>query len=47
MKTISAIASSPMLMDRSFKAISALSCLGMALSLGLMVYGMDLNAVWF
>ena len=42
MKLIASIAT-----DRSFKAISMLSCFGLAVSLGLMAYGMDLNAVWF
>jgi hypothetical protein len=38
MNTISMMAS-----DRAFKAISALSCCGLALSLCLMAFGMDLN----
>ena len=38
MKTISMMAS-----DRAFKAISALSCSGLALSFALMAFGMDLN----
>jgi hypothetical protein len=42
MKLIASIAT-----DRSFKAISMLSCFGLAVSLGFMAYGMDLNAVWF
>jgi hypothetical protein len=33
-------------MDRASKGISTLSCLGMAVSFGLMACGMDLNAVW-
>jgi hypothetical protein len=33
--------------DRSFKAISILSCLGLMVSFGFMACGMDLNAVWF
>jgi hypothetical protein len=41
MKLISSIAT-----DRAFKAISALSCIGLTLSFGLMAYGMDLGAVW-
>jgi hypothetical protein len=41
MKTISAIAT-----DRAFKAITTLSCLGLALSFGMMAAGMDLNAAW-
>jgi hypothetical protein len=41
MKTISAIAT-----DRAFKAITTLSCLGLALSFGMMAVGMDLNAAW-
>ena len=41
MKLIASIAT-----DRSFKAISMLSSLGLAVSFGLMAYGMDLNAVW-
>jgi len=41
MKTISSIAS-----DRAFKAITMLSCLGLAVSFGLMAAGMDLNAAW-
>jgi hypothetical protein len=42
MKLIASIAT-----DRSFKAISMLSCVGLAVSLGFMAYGMDLNTVWF
>jgi hypothetical protein len=42
MKLIASIAT-----DRSFKAISMLSCFGLMLSVGFMAYGMDLNAVWF
>jgi hypothetical protein len=42
MKLIASIAT-----DRTFKAISMLSCFGLAVSLGFMAYGMDLNAVWF
>ena len=38
MKTISIMAS-----DRAFKAISALSCSGLALSFALMAFGMDLT----
>jgi hypothetical protein len=38
MKTISMIAS-----DRAFKAITALSCSGLALSLCLIAFGMDLT----
>ena len=37
MKTISMIAS-----DRAFKAISAVTCCGLALSFCLMAFGMDL-----
>jgi hypothetical protein len=40
MKTISMMAS-----DRAFKAISALSCGGLALSFCLMAFGMDLSVV--
>jgi hypothetical protein len=32
--------------DRSFKTISMLCCLGLALSFGSMACGMDLNTVW-
>lgn len=32
--------------DRSFKTISMLSCLGVAVSFGFMACGIDLNAVW-
>jgi hypothetical protein len=42
MKTISSIAK-----DRAFKAITLLSCTGLALSFGLMAAGMDLQAAWF
>ena len=42
MKLIASIAA-----DRSFKAVSTLSCFGLALSFGMMACGMDLNAVWF
>ena len=42
MKLLASIAT-----DRSFKAISMLSCFGLMLSVGLMAYGMDLNSVWF
>jgi len=41
MKTISSIAA-----DRSFKAMTTLSCFGLAVSFGLMAIGMDLNSVW-
>jgi len=41
MKTISEIAK-----DRAFKAITTMSCLGLALSLGLMATGMNINAAW-
>ena len=41
MKTIASIAT-----DRTFKAISALSCFGLALSFGMMAFGMDLNTAW-
>ena len=41
MKLLASIAT-----DRSFKAISMLSCLGLAASFGMMACGMDLNAVW-
>lgn len=41
MKTISSIAA-----DRSFMAITMLSCFGLAVSFCLMPYGMDLNSVW-
>ena len=34
---------SMMASDRAFKAISALSCCGLALSLALMAFGMDLT----
>ena len=40
MKTISAIAT-----DRTFKAITVLSCFGLALSFGMMAAGIDLSAV--
>jgi hypothetical protein len=40
MKTISMMAS-----DRAFKAISAVSCGGLALSFCLMAFGMDLSVV--
>jgi hypothetical protein len=42
MKLIASIAT-----DRSFKAISMLSCFGLVVSIGLMACGMDLTAVWF
>jgi hypothetical protein len=42
MKLIASIAT-----DRTFRAISMLSCFGLAVSFGFMAYGMDLNAVWF
>lgn len=32
--------------DRSFKAISMLSCLGLAVSCGFIACGIDLSAVW-
>jgi hypothetical protein len=41
MKTISAIAA-----DQSFKAMSILSCIGLAVSVAMMMLGMDLNAGW-
>jgi len=41
MKTISAIAA-----DQSFKAVSLLSCFGLAVSVCMMVLGMDLNTGW-
>ena len=41
MKTISSIAR-----DRAFKAITTLSCFGLAMSFGLMAAGMDLGAAW-
>lgn len=41
MKTISSIAA-----DQSFKAMSVLSCIGLAVSVCLMALGMDLNAAW-
>jgi hypothetical protein len=41
MKTISSIAA-----DHSFKAMMLLSCIGLAVSFGLMAFGMDLNNVW-
>jgi len=41
MKTISAIAA-----DESFKAMSILSCIGLAVSIVLMALGMDLNTGW-
>jgi hypothetical protein len=40
-KTISSIAA-----DRSFKAMTMLSCSGIALSFCLMAFGIDLNNVW-
>jgi hypothetical protein len=40
MKTISMMTS-----DRAFKAISALSCAGLALSFALIAFGMDLTAM--
>ena len=42
MKLIASIAT-----DRSFKAISMLSCLGLVLSFGFIASGMDLTVVWF
>jgi hypothetical protein len=41
MKLIASIAT-----DRTFKTISTLSFLGLAMSIGFMAYGVDLNAVW-
>lgn len=41
MKTISAIAA-----DQSFKAMSVLSCVGLAVSVAVMLLGMDLSAGW-
>jgi len=41
MKMISAIAA-----DQSFKAMSVLSCVGLAVSVVLMALGMDLNIGW-
>jgi hypothetical protein len=41
MKTISEIAA-----DHSFKAMTMLSCFGLAVSFGLMAFGMDLNSLW-
>jgi hypothetical protein len=41
MKTISAIAT-----DQSFKAMSVLSFVGLAVSIALMALGMDLNTGW-
>ena len=41
MKTISAIAA-----DQSFKAMSVLSCVGLAVSVCLMALGMDLSTGW-
>ena len=42
MKTISAIAA-----DQSFKAMSIMSCVGLAMSVAMMALGMDLNAAVF
>jgi len=41
MKTISEIAA-----DQSFKLMSILSCVGLAVSVAMMMLGMDLNAGW-
>jgi hypothetical protein len=41
MKTISSIAA-----DHSFKAMTLLSCVGLAVSFCLMAFGMDLTSVW-
>ncbi len=41
MKTISSIAA-----DRAFKAISAFSCFGLAVSFCMVAFGMDLHSVW-
>jgi hypothetical protein len=41
MKTISSIVA-----DRAFKAITTMSCSGLALSFCMMAFGMDLNSVW-
>jgi len=42
MKTISAIAA-----DQSFKAMSVMSCVGLAVSACMMAFGLDLNIVPF
>ncbi len=41
MKAISSIVA-----DHSFKAMTMLSCAGLAASFCLMAFGMDLNSVW-
>ncbi|HEY2894612.1 MAG TPA: hypothetical protein VGJ16_10380 [Pirellulales bacterium] len=41
METISSIAA-----DRAFKAITTISCLGLAASFCMMAFGMDLHSVW-
>lgn len=41
MKTISSIVA-----DRAFKAITTMSCFGLAVSLCMVAFGMDLNPVW-
>jgi len=41
MKTISSIAA-----DHAFKAIATMSCFGLALSFGMVAFGMDLSSVW-
>ena len=41
MKAISSIAA-----DQSFKAMSLVSCIGLAVSVCMMALGMDPNAVW-
>jgi hypothetical protein len=42
MKTISAIAA-----DQSFKAMAVLSCVGLAVSVCMMAFGLDLNIIPF
>ncbi|HEY7845518.1 MAG TPA: hypothetical protein VID30_17785 [Bradyrhizobium sp.] len=41
MKTISSFAA-----NHSFKAITLLSCVGLAVSFCLMAFGVDVNSVW-
>ena len=41
MKTIASITA-----DRAFKVVTMMSCFGLAVSLCLIAFGMDLNSVW-
>jgi hypothetical protein len=41
MKTISWMAT-----DRAFRAVTTISCFGLAVSFSMIAFGMDLNSVW-